>query len=98
MSDKKLHAAEMLIRHTFMKEHPAFFTTDCEINRIDWDMINDGEYTKQEFILVQVLKFLLNDYCEIELPDLLTLNDDDLQAVMLSLSERFKNKEFQENL
>lgn len=98
MSDKKLHAAEMLIRHTFMKEHPSFFTTDCEINRIDWEMINDGEYTKQEWVLVQVLKFILDDYCEIELPDLLTLNDDDLQAVMLSLSERFKSKDFQENL
>jgi len=96
--DKRLHAAEMLIRHTFMNRHESFKTTDCEINQIDWERINDGEYTKQEWILVQVLKFLLDDYCEIELPDLLTLNDDDLQAVMLSLSERFKSKEFQENL
>ena len=96
--DNKFHAAQMLIRHTFMNEHPAFNTTDCEVNQIDWEKINDGDYTKQEWILVQVLKFLLDDYCEIELPDLLALNDDDLQAVILSLSERFKNKALQENL
>jgi hypothetical protein len=98
MKDKKLHAAQILMRHTFMNAHEAFRTTDCEINQIDWDKILDAEYSKEEWILVQILEFLLEDTCELDLQDLLTLNEDDLQAVMLSLSERFKATQLQENL
>ena len=98
MRDKKLHAAQILMRHTFMNSHEAFRTTDCEINQIDWDKILDAEYSKEEWILVQILEFLLEDTCELDLQDLLTLNENDLQAVMLSLGERFKTTQLQENL
>ena len=98
MKDKKLHSAQILIRHTFMNDHEAFKTTDCEINQIDWDRINDGEYTISQWRLVQVLKFLLDDYCEFELSELNQLSEDELQVVILALSERFTNKSLEENL
>jgi len=97
MSEQKFHAAQMLIRHTFMNEHPAFNTTDCEVNQIDWEKILEGEYTKQQEILLEVLEFLIEGKSEMPISDLLELNDDDLQAVMLSLSEKFKPKLLQEN-
>ena len=96
--DNKFHAAQMLIRHTFMNEHPAFNTTDCEVNQIDWEKILQSEYTKQQEILLEVLEFLIEGKSEMPISELLELNDDDLQAVMLSLSEKFKPKELQENL
>ena len=96
--DNKFHAAQMLIRHTFMNEHPAFNTTDCEVNQIDWEKILQSEYTKQQEILLEVLEFLIEGKSEMPISELLQLNDDDLQAVMLSLSEKFKPKELQENL
>ena len=96
--DNKFHAAQMLIRHTFMNEHPSFNTTDCEVNQIDWEKILQSEYTKQQEILLEVLEFLIEGKSEMPISELLELNDDDLQAVMLSLSEKFKPKELQENL
>jgi hypothetical protein len=98
MRDKKFHAAQILIRHTFMNEHEAFKTTDCEINQIDWDKIDDGEYTLNQWRLVQVLKFLLDHYCEFELSELNNLSEDDRQVVILALSERYSTKSLEENL
>jgi hypothetical protein len=98
MRDNKFHAAKILIRHTFMNEHEAFKTTDCEINQIDWEKIDDGEYTLNQWRLVQVLKFLLDHYCEFELSELNNLSEHDRQVVILALSERYSNKSLEENL
>lgn len=96
--DNRLHAAQTLIRHTFMNYHSSFNTTDCEVNQIDWEKILKTEYTRQEEILVEILKFILEDNCTMSVGELLELNDDDLQAVMLALGEKFKSKPLQENL
>jgi hypothetical protein len=98
MKDKKIHSAQMLIRHTFMNTHDAFKTTDCEIGQIDWDRILSAEYTKEEFILVSVLEFLLEGDSELQIKDLLELNENDQQAVILALNERFKMTSLEENL
>jgi hypothetical protein len=96
--DKKRHAAQMLIRHTFMNTHSAFRTTDCEIGQIDWDTILDGDYNRQEFILVSILEFLLEGDSDLQLKELLELNEDDQQAVILALNERFRLTALEENL
>jgi hypothetical protein len=98
MSDKKRHAAQMLIRHTFMNTHEAFRTTDCEIGQIDWDKILDGDYTREQFILVSVLEFLLEGDSDLLIKELLELNEDDRQAVILALNERFRLTPLEENL
>ena len=96
--DKKRHSAQILIRHTFMRDHDAFKTTDIEIGQIDWERILDCEYSKHELILINVLEFLLEDSGEVSLPDLLELNSDDRQVVLLALHERFNAMPLQENL
>jgi hypothetical protein len=96
--DKKRHSAQILIRHTFMRDHDAFKTTDIEIGQIDWDRILDYVYSEDELILINVLEFLLEDSGEVALPDLLELNSDDRQVVLLALHERFNAMPLQENL
>jgi hypothetical protein len=96
--DNKRHAAQILIRHTFMQDHDSFKTTDIEIGQIDWDRILDTEYSKEELILVNVLEFLLEDTGQIELSDLLELSLDDMQVVLLALNARFNPTPLQENL
>jgi hypothetical protein len=96
--DKKRHSAQILIRHTFMNTHDAFKTTDCEIGQIDWDTILQAEYTREEFILVNVLEFLLENDTDLQLTELLQLNEDDRQAVILALNERFRLTALEENL
>jgi hypothetical protein len=96
--DKKRHSAQILIRHTFMRDHDAFKTTDIEIGQIDWDRIINCEYSSDELILINVLEFLLEDSGEVFLTDLLELNDDDRQVVLLALHERFNAMPLQENL
>jgi hypothetical protein len=96
--DKKRHAAQILMRHTFMNTHEAFKTTDCEIGQIDWDRILSYDYEQDQSLLVNILEFLLEDSGEVTLEDLLELNPDDRQVVILALQERFNPTQLQENL
>jgi len=96
--DKKRHAAQILMRHTFMDDHDSFKTTEIEIGQIDWNTILDCEYERSELILINVLEFLLEDAGDIELVHLLELSEDDRQVVLLALTERFNPTPLQENL
>lgn len=96
MTDKKIHSADILMKMTWMRDHPAFRTTDCEINQIDWAMIDSYEFSYQEGVMIEVLRFLLTGSSNAQLEDLLALNDTDLYAVILALGERFKIPEFEE--
>lgn len=101
MKDSKWHSAHLLMRHTFMQEHPAFKTTDFETSQVDWETIDDFEhwqYTMNQWILINFLKFLLEEYAEVELGDLYALDAMDRQAVVLALAERFKMNQIQDSL
>lgn len=96
--DKKIHSANLLIKLTWMREHAAFRTTDCEINQVDWKTIDAYDYEFREQVMVEVLRFLLTGSSNVQLEDLLTLDDTELYAVILALGERFKYMELEENL
>lgn len=100
MTDNKWHSAHLLMRHTFMQDHPAFDTTDFEVSRVDWQKIDDFErwqYSLNEWILINFLKFLLDEFSEAELGDLYALNEIERKAVVLALSHRFNANQKQES-
>jgi hypothetical protein len=41
---KKRKSAETLVKYSWMREHPAFLGTDCEIGVIYWETINDFKW------------------------------------------------------
>lgn len=91
-------AAEMLIRYSWMNDHPAFQSTDCQIGVIDWEKINSTDWNFQEQILVEVFKFITTEESNVQLDDLLALDQVNRGAALLALQEKFKVIDLEENL
>jgi hypothetical protein len=81
-----------------MDTHPAFSTTDCEVNIIDWDRIDGYDWSLKEQILVEVLRFITSDESNVQLEDLLTLTQLEQQAVLVSLNVALTTQSLEENL
>jgi hypothetical protein len=81
-----------------MDTHPAFSTTDCEVNIIDWDRIDGHDWSLKEQILVEVLRFITSDESNVQLEDLLTLTQLEQQAVLVSLNVALTTQSLEENL
>lgn len=86
---KKLEAAEILVRYSALNNLPALNTSEIAINQIDWEKIETSELSKQESILIEVLRFILLDQTHIHLTDLLCLSDIDLNAVLLAINSKY---------
>jgi hypothetical protein len=98
MNYKRFQAASLLVRTTWMDTHPAFSTTDCEVNIIDWDRIDGYDWSLKEQILVEVLRFITSDESNVQLEDLLTLTQLEQQAVLVSLNVALTTQSLEENL
>ena len=99
-SMKKRKSAETLVKYSWMREHPAFLGTDCEIGVIDWETINDfkWEWSFQQQIMIEVFKFLLLEESNVSLDDLMALNPVDRQAVIMAINAKFSINDLNENL
>lgn len=95
---KGLKSAELLIKYTWLRDHEAFTSTDCEIGVVDWERINQHDWNFKQAIMIEVLKFLLTEESNVSLDDLMALNDIDRQAVLISLNSKFTVNELEENL
>lgn len=97
-SRKALKSAELLIKYTWLRDHEAFRSTDCEIGVIDWEAINTTNWNFKQAILIEVLKFLLVEESNVSLDDLMALDELDRQAVIVALNSKFAVNELEENL
>lgn len=97
-SRKALKSAELLIKYTWLRDHEAFRSTDCEIGVIDWEAINRTNWNFKQAILIEVLKFLLVEESNVSLDDLMALDELDRQAVIVALNSKFAVNELEENL
>jgi hypothetical protein len=98
MNNKRFQAAHILVRTTWMDSHPALRTTDCEVNQIDWDTIDNQDWSLKEQILIEVLRFVTTNQSHVQLDDLLTLSQIEQQAVLLSLTQVLSPSVLEENL
>lgn len=90
---KKLEAAEILVRYSQLNNLPALQTSEISINQIDWESISASELTKQEYVLVEILRFILLDQSAASIKDLMSLNDVDLHAVLLALKTKYSKED-----
>jgi hypothetical protein len=88
MTDR-LTAADMLVRYSSLNNLAVLNTSEISINKIDWARLETAELTKQESVLIEVLRFILLDQTGLSLTSLLALNDLDLKAVLLSLNTKY---------
>jgi hypothetical protein len=89
---ESVEAAEVLVRYSSLSNLRALNTSEISINQIDWKHLEESELTKQEEILIEVLRFLLLGQTGLGLNSLLSLNDVDLQAVLLALNTKYGKK------
>lgn len=89
MSNKRVEAAEILVRYSSLNDLPALRSSEISINQIDWEKIGNSELSKQSEVLIDVLRFILLDQSTASLMDLLTLNDIDLHAVLLAINSKY---------
>jgi hypothetical protein len=89
---ESVEAAEVLVRYSSLSNLKALSSSEIAINQIDWARLEDSELTKQESILIEVLRFLLLGQTGLGLSSLLSLNDLDLAAVLLALNTKYGNK------
>ena len=87
----RLDAADILVNYSSLQNIQALKTSEVSINKIDWAKIETSVLSKQESILIEILRFILLDQTSASIVDLLTLNDYDLHAVLLSLNTKFNN-------
>jgi hypothetical protein len=89
---ESVEAAEVLVRYSSLNNLKALQTSEISINQIDWAHLEKSELSKQESILVEVLRFLLLGQTGLGLASLLALDDLDLAAVLLALNTKYGNK------
>lgn len=94
MISEQLEAAEMLVRYSSLSELPALKNAEILINQVDWEKIEKSELSKQEWVLVEILRFILLKQSSARITDLLLLSDTDLHAVFLAINPKY----VQENL
>ena len=83
---------------TWMREHPAFITTDLDINVIDWKTIDLQEWTRSEKVLIEVLRFINCGESLIRLSEINMLTEDEKRIVALSLNMLYNDLGLEENL
>ncbi len=81
-----------------MREHPAFITTDLDINVIDWKTIDLQEWTRSEKVLIEVLRFINCGESLIRLSEINMLTEDEKRIVALSLNMLYNDLGLEENL
>ena len=81
-----------------MREHPAFITTDLDINVIDWKTIDLQEWTRSEKVLIEVLRFINCGESLIRLSEINMLSEDEKRVVALSINMLYNDLGLEENL
>jgi hypothetical protein len=90
--------ASNLVKMTWMREHPAFITTDLDINVIDWKTIDLQEWTRSEKVLIEVLRFINCGESLIRLSEINMLTEDEKRIVALSINMLYNDLGLEENL
>lgn len=88
MNTSQLEAAEILVRYSSLSELPALKKSEISINQVNWEEIEKSELTKQQWVLIEILRFILLKVSSARITDLLSLSDTDLHAVLLSISPK----------
>jgi hypothetical protein len=81
-----------------MREHPAFITTDLDINVVDWKTIDLQEWTRSEKVLVEVLRFINCGESLIRISEINMLSEDEKRVVALSINMLYNDLGLEENL
>ena len=92
------HAASILVKMTWMRDHQAFSTTDLEINQIDWSKIDKYEWNRTEKVLVEILRFVNCGESSMRLSEINLLSKDEQKMVVLVLNMLYDDKGLEENL
>jgi hypothetical protein len=90
--------AANLVKMTWMREHPAFITTDLDINVVDWKTIDLQEWTRSEKVLVEVLRFINCGESLIRISEINMLSEDEKRVVALSINMLYNDLGLEENL
>ena len=90
--------AANLVKMTWMREHPAFITTDLDINVVDWKTIDLQEWTRSEKVLVEVLRFINCGESLIRISEIDMLSEDEKRVVALSINMLYNDLGLEENL
>jgi len=90
--------AANLVKMTWMRDHPAFATTDLDINIVDWKMIDQQDWTRSEKVLVEILRFINCGESLIRISEINMLSEDEKRVVALSLNMLYNDLGLEENL
>jgi hypothetical protein len=90
--------ASSLVKMTWMRDHPAFITTDLDINQVDWKTIDKFDWTRTELVLVEVLRFINCGESLLRLSELNLLTPDEKKIVALSINMLYNDLGLEENL
>jgi len=90
--------ASSLVKMTWMRDHPAFITTDLDINQVDWKTIDKFDWTRTELVLVEVLRFINCGESLLRLSELNLLTSDEKKIVALSINMLYNDLGLEENL
>ena len=90
--------AANLVKMTWMREHPAFATTDLDINVVDWKLIDQQDWNRSEKVLVEILRFINCGESLIRISELNMLSEDEKRVVALSLNMLYNDLGLEENL
>jgi hypothetical protein len=94
----RAQVASSLVKMTWMREHPAFTTTDLDINQVDWKTIDKFEWTRTELVLVEVLRFINCGESLLRLSELNLLTQDERKIVALTINMLYNDLGLEENL
>ena len=90
MTDTKIRAAESFMRYTKLDESPVFANFGISVGRTDWEVLNHPTITTREWLLGELLKFIVTGSTELDFDVLNQISEHDRGAFIWALAYKYK--------
>jgi hypothetical protein len=90
MTDRKIKAAENFMRFTKLDESPVFADFGISVGRTDWEVLNHPQISTREWLLGELLKFIMTGSTELDFDVLNQISGDDRGAFIWALAYKHK--------
>jgi hypothetical protein len=90
MTDRKIKAASSFMRFTKLDESPVYANFEVAVGKTDWEVLNHPNITTREWLLGELLKFLLSGKTELDFDIFSNLSEDDRTAFIWALAFKYE--------
>lgn len=98
MNHIQTQATHLFLKYTGLENHEALNSSNIDLGQIDFEQIAQAEVTEREYILFEIVRFLVTGESVMLLQDINKLSKTDLSAFIYALLHITQLNKIEENL